>query len=342
MTNNLQIVNNSCVPKSSNGMMIPYDLYEPIGFRTMFTQKQSDADRLLSAVADVINKASTGKAVHDGYTKDVRYVVDMSSELKKQIDIGAVKLDYSKTTGEIFAQLRDSSGHFGAKLPIKKELVAVGLDPMAVSNALQMKAIEHKLDEMIDTLEEIGQDVADVIQGQQNDRVGLYNSGLNLYLESKSIQDPNFKMLVAAQALKTLSDGNEQILQAFRADVQYLLNGEYKDKKGRRTEEIQKKMNSINKCFDLIHRSYLLKSAIYYERDEIPAMLSAIDEYGRFLQNEIVVNAPKLIELDRSDTLLRDGKWESRAKVFDTIRKIKMELAESNTYYLEIEGDDNG
>lgn len=336
MTNELSVFKDS-----QNALMIPDDLYEAIGFREIFTQKQSQADMVLSKVADVVNQAATGSTVKKGLSKEVQYVVDMSDELKHSIENGSVRLDYSKT-GEIYAQLRDANNHFGEKLPIKKELVAAGIDPMAVSTALQMKAIEHKLDEMIDIIEDIGQDVAEVIQGQQNDRIGLYNSGLNLYLESRSIQDPQFKMLVASQALKSLSDGNEQIMQAMRVDMRYLLDGKYKQKKGKSTEEIEERMRNINKSFDIIHRSYLLRSAIYYERNEIPAMLSTMDEYGKFLRCDIIPNAPLLTEFDRSDVLLQDGKWERRALMFSEIGSIKKQLADTNVYYLEIEEKSNG
>lgn len=314
-------------------MMVPTDLFEPVGFRGLFVHQQSNANRILAKVADVVGDAAFGKGARDGMKKEVRYVVDMSEDLIKAIDKGAVKLDCKKT-GEIFAQIREASGHYGNKLPIKKELIAAGIDPFSVGNALQMKAIEHQLNDMMDTLEDIGQDVSEVIQGQQNDRIGLYNSGLNLYLESRNIQNQEFRMLVAAQALKSLSDGNEQILQELRSDANYLLEGKYKQKKGRSAEEIQDRMMNINRCFDVIHRSYLLKAGIYYERGELQAMLSTMDEYGKFLQREIVPVAPQLAEFDRTDTLLQGGKWEKRAMMLTDVAAIKNQLASTNVYYL--------
>ena len=101
-------------------------------------------------------------------------------------------------------------------------------------------------------------------------------------------------------------------------------------------------MRNINKSFDIIHRSYLLRSAIYYERNEIPAMLSTMDEYGKFLKCDIIPNAPLLTEFDRSDVLLQDGKWERRALMFSEIGSIKKQLADTNVYYLEIEEKSNG
>lgn len=324
------------IPEPS-ALEVPDDLYGSIGFRGLVAQQQNRADRLLDRVAEVVADASLGKGMKNGLKKETRYVVDMSDSLIKAIDEGKIKLDYSKS-GEIFAQIREASGHYGDKLPIKKELIAAGVDPFSVANALQMKAIEHKLNDMITTLEDIGQDVATVIQGQQNDRIGLYNSGKNLYLESKNVQNEQFQMLIAAQALKSLSDGSEQILQELRSDVYYLLEGKYKQKKGRSAEDIREHMTSINRCFDLIHRSFLLKAGIYYERGEVQAMLSTMDEYGNFLKSEIIPVAARLSEFDRTDILLQGGRWEKRAQMLTEIGTIRKQLSETSVYYIGLEG----
>ena len=338
MGNEMIIGNNEIMGIPDNSLMIPDDLYEVVSIRDIFNHQQSAADIVLSKVTDVITDAAAGETIKKGMKKDVRYVVNMSDEMKQAIDSGAIKLDQNKA-GELFAQIREGSGTYGKKIPITKELIAAGINPMDISQALQMKALQRKMDEMMDVLDEIGQDVAEVIQGQQNDRIGLYNSGLCLYLESRNIQDPVLQSLVVAQALKTLSDGNEQIKQEMRTSIQYLLEGRYKKNKGKSSEDIQEKMANINKCFDIIHRSYLLKTSIYSERNETQAMLSALDQYGKFLKHEIIPIAPKLTEFDKNDVLLQDGRWDTRAKLFDSISMVKQQISGPQTYYIGIEGE---
>ena len=343
MADNMSLYTAPDVFLESTSPMTLSDLSEDIGLRKAFCLKQTAADKLLSDVADVAQKAAAGDLVRKGTKKEVRYVVDIGEELKNAIDSGAVKLDCNKA-GEVFAQIRDSSGHFGVKLPIKKELIAAGIDPTAVAQALQMKAIENKLNLMLDALDEIGQDVSAVIQGQQNDRIGLYNSGLNLYIESTNIQDQTLRTLVSAQAIKSLSDGTEQLLQEVQSHIHYLLENQHTKKKGHSIEDIYDKMNQINKCFGVIHKSYLLKASIYYAHNEIPAMLSVLDEYGRFLEREIAPNAQRLSEFDRSDTLLQNGKWEQRGQLLQSIGTAKRQLTEATVYLLGTEcvNDDQG
>ena len=341
MENEMIISNNEIMGIPENSLLIPDDLYEIVNIRDIFNHQQSAADVVLRKVTDVVTDSSIGETIKKGMKKDFRYVVNMTDEMKQAIDSGAIKLDQNKA-GEIFAQIRDATGQFGDKIPISKEMIAAGINPMEISHALQMKALQRKLDEMMNVLDEIGQDVAEVIQGQQNDRIGLYNSGLCLYLESRNIQDPSLRSLIVAQALKTLSDGNEQIKQEMRSSIQYLLEGRYKKNKGKSSEDIQEKMANINKCFDIVHRSYLLKSSIYSERNEIQAMLSALDQYGKFLKHEIIPIAPKLTEFDKNDVLLQDGRWDTRAKLFDSISTVRQQIAGTQTYYIGIEGEQNG
>ncbi len=332
--------NNLISPPNSieifNQSLVPSNLYETVDFRGVFSQQQSRANSILDRLNKVLSTGVLGKKIIQSQSTETRYVVNMSEDLIHAIDEGLIKLDTSKT-GELFAQIRDASGHFSDKLSITKEVVKVGLNPAEISQALQMKAIEEKLGEMMDMLDEIGRDVAEVIQGQQNDRIGLYNSGLTLYLESKGIQDPTFRSLVAAQALKTLSDGNEQILQDLRSNMQYLLEGKYKAKKGHSADDIREKMTNINRCFDIVHRSYLLKAALFYERDEITAMLSVFDEYGKFLQREIMPYAPQLTELDQHDVLLQNGRWDRRSQLFSELSTIKNQLSTNHVYCLGTE-----
>ena len=341
MENELVPVKNGKHSENYIGPLSMDNLYEYTDFKNIFILQRTRADGILDIVSDIVNSGVWANQLKNSQSSTSRYVVKMSDSLKDAIDKGFVKLDTSNN-GEIFAQIRDQFGHFGPKLSITKEIVKHGIDPVSVSQALQIKAIEKKLESMVDMLDEIGRDVISVIQGQQNDRIGLYNSGLTLYLESRSIQDPTFRGLVAAQALKTLSDGNEQILQQLRMDIQYLMEGKYREKKGHSAEDMQAKMASINRSFDIIHRSYLLKAVVFYERGEIPATLAAIDEYGRFLQKEIMPYAPRLTEFDKSDVLLHNGRWETRAKLFEDIGRMKKQLAENHTYCLGVEATANG
>ena len=312
---------------------------EVIDLKDINIQKSKQADDILSKVLKIAGDAAGAKAIKDSTKKDVKYVVNMTDEMKKAIADGTLKLDANKK-GELFAQLR-KNGKYGEKLSISKEIATAGLDYLDVCQALQTKALEQELDKISDVLEEIGADVLEVIQGQQNDRLALLYSGVDLYLEAHNVQDPNFRKMLLSQAIKSISDGGSQVLESARTDISYLIEGKYKSQK-KRQEIIDEKMANINRCFKVINDSYKIRAGIYYEIGELPAMLTVLDEYGQFLSNDVVPNASLLMELDKSDRLLVEGKWESRASCLLSMSNIKAQLQSNNTYYLSMGVNANG
>ena len=196
----------------------------------------------------------------------------------RAIDRGDIKLTTDKL-GNTYAQIKQTSGEFGKKLPIKKEEFSQGIDPIQAANAMQMKALQEQLDEISGQITVIDGRVKEVLRGQQNDRIGLFNSGMALYLEAREISDENLRKLLTAQSLRALSDAAAQLDLELQENVSYLANGEYEKSKGKRTQLIDEKMASINRCFPVLHQAYIARAAIYCEQGEIKAMASALESY---------------------------------------------------------------
>ena len=322
-------------------MRVPSMLDEQYGLslRHAVDEKKSSYAEMVRRAVDVALDADASKQAlaKEG---EMRYVVDITPEVQEQLKKGLVKFDYSKD-GHIFAQLRDSKNHFGKKLPIKEELIEQGIDPLELKMAMQMMAVEQKLGEIADTLEDISAGVADVIRGQHNDRLGLYYSGMSLYLEAQGIEDETLRKLVASQSLRALSDAIGQMTQEIQEDIRYLTDGDYKmGKKGASVKAIRERIASIDKSFEVIHKAYLLKAAAYYNAGELAALLTTIDEYGRFIEHAIAPNAPKLSEFDPSDKHLIGGKWDGRSQAFAETVEMRRMLEEGSTFLIEAPNDE--
>jgi len=311
-------------------------------FKSLMASKAEQADAVIEKIASAVAAASVADELADGQKQTTRYVVNMSKETKEALDKGLIRLDRGKD-GQLYAQLRDADSHYGKKLSISEELVDQGVDTLDAVNALQLKAIQEQLKEMAEAIDAIGRDVEDVLQGQQNDRLALYRSGESLFLEAQSIQDPAFKAILSSQALKSLSDASAQLAMQMQSDIRYLSEGRYKERRGRQSEEIASRMESINKSFEVIHRAAFLKASIYYEAGELSAMLAAVSDYGRFLESEVVPHAPRLAEFDSKDNLLRGGVWETRSRSLSNVEEIKSQLQSGSVFYLQApeEGEPN-
>ena len=168
------------VPVSTQELSI-YDPNYPVAlFSDSMNLTLHEADKCAQEIYRAVAKAAPSTTQLAKAKKSVRYVVDMSDKTIENIESGKIKLTTNKA-GETFAQIMDENGKFGKKLPIKKEDVVVGVDPVTMAMAMQMKAMQEQLEDIADQINRIDKNVKEVIKGQQNDRIGQYLSGVSLY-----------------------------------------------------------------------------------------------------------------------------------------------------------------
>lgn len=323
MEQDLQLINGSAI---EDCLSLFDEQFTISDFKSAVERAEDTSKSVLSSARTAIRKAFESNDDKDNY------VVDMSGDLKEAIESGDVELVTSKT-GEIYAQLRNANGHFSKRLPIKKELAEEGVSEEALQMALQMEAIKAQLQHIIEGMREIEGRVTDVIQGQRNDRIGLFYSGLSLYVEARNIRDDVLRKQVTAQALQSISNANSQMIQDIRTSVEFLITEQYRKSK-KMTSKIDEHLTVISQCYDVVYRAAFLKAAIYQESGEIVSMLTAIDEYGRFVEKMIVPYAGVLSELDNRSKFIEKGTWGTIAHSLVGCRELKQQVSNNKTYLL--------
>lgn len=288
-------------------------------------QKAKTARNTIERAAEA---TCTLDSVKEALSQETQLVVDISESAKRAYDEGLIKFD-TNTAGEMFAQLRDASGHYGKKIPIKEKIVSQGLNPLEVQNAMRTQVIQEQLEQIVTTLQEISEGVSEIKQGQHDDRLGLFLSGQALYLEACEIGDQTMRKFLEAQALKSLSDANGQLSQSLSTDIRYLTEGKYKSRKTGQKATIEERIASIRSALDTLNTSYALKAAIYYGNDETEAMLKCLEQYANFIGETIAPKSKKLAELDPTEHLPKGGFWAEKAKALEAIGNIRGLLAES-------------
>lgn len=299
--------------------------------------KLSQAEIVVANVYQTIAKASPMVAqVCEATKKGYRYVVDATESTLEAIESGKIKLT-TENSGKMYAQIREANGHYGSKLPIKKEVFAKGIDPVKMANALQMKALQDQVQQIADQIAVIDHSVREVIQGQQNDRIGLFYSGLALYLESRNVNDPEMKKALIAQSLRALSDATFQLGLTMQSDIKYLVDGGYKIGKGKSADLIDSRMENINQSFAFIHQATMLRAGIYCNEGELMAMSTVLNEYSHFIDGTVAKNAGFLAQCDTTDTGTEKGVWKSRAKLkLDVSEFINQLKVTDKTIYLGV------
>lgn len=303
--------------------------------------KQEESNNVLDKMAIVIRDLSVAEELTQDEEKDFRFVVNMSEDIKTAIKKGEIKLDYNKKTGELYAQLRENN-KFGKKLSISEEVIEAGLEPSEVADAAQLQMIAEQLEKVVETLESIGEGVISILQGQENDRIAMYYSGQNLYLESRNIQDESLKKFIIAQAVQSLSEANAKMVQQVKADIKFLVEKQHIRQKGKSVKAINETVKSINKAFEIIYHSAVMKAGIYYENAEIPAMLTVMDEFGQFLNQLIIPYVPKLIEYDENISYFRGSVWEQRIDTLLEMDTLKNNLLNGTVNYIEAKENCDG
>lgn len=320
----------------------PYDATYPIAFlsnslKSMLAQAQIAAEKVYKVVA---KEAPVLAQVQQSMKKGCRYVVDATESTIKDLECGKIRFTH-ENGGKMYAQLRQTNGNYGSKVPIKKEVFRKGIDPIQMANALQMMALQEQIQAIAEQINVIDHRVREVLQGQQNDRIGLYYSGMALYLESRNIADNEMRNVLMAQSLRALSEAACQLTLTMQSDIRYLVNKEYeREKKGERVKLIDDRMHSINQSFAIIHQAAMMRAGIYCSIGELPAMSTALDEYSHFIEGTVTKNADLLAQCDESDNGTEKGVWKSRTKLRLDVSDIAKQLnMPDKTLYLGMLGE---
>ena len=314
----------------------PYDVSYPVvllsnGIKNELERAQTVAQNIYRAV---VREMPALTQVQQAMDKGCRYVVDATDSTLKAIESGALKL--TQENGKTYAQLR-VNGKYGSKLPIKKEVFRKGIDPTQMANALQMQALQDQIQSVADQLILIDGSVREVLQGQQNDRIGLYYSGLSLFLESRSVSDAGLRNALQAQALRALAESTFQLKLTLESDIRYIENKEYDKAKGKRKELIMEHMNSINQSFAFIHQATMLRAGIYCDIGEHGSMARVLEEYSHFIETDITKNAVLLSQYDINDDGTQTGLWASRSQLqLDTAELSRALNTPQKTLYLGV------
>lgn len=284
---------------------------------------------------EVINAIPAVDQLIASTNKRVRYVVDVSDDIIKDIKTGVIKLS-KENGGKCYAQLRRANGQYDKKLPIKEELFN-NMSPIQMANVLQLAALQNEIENIERDLKTIDSSIKDVLNGQQNDRISLYYSGKALYQEAMFIEDDKLRAELVAQSLRALADATFQVKMNMDNDIRFLVTGEYKKSTGRRKEEIDRRMQSINQAFLVIHDASLMRAGIYCNENQMPAAVNVLKEYGTFINNTIVKNARTLKECDINDEGGPDSIWDQRAKLeLNTSALPRNLFTKTDTVYLSL------
>ena len=133
--------------------------FEYSSFKSLISKKYDQSNVFMNHLFDSIEQDD-----------DVNLVVDLSDELKEKYKKGLLRFDKDKN-GNMYAQLRDEKNHYGKKLNIKEQV-----NEKDLIIASQLNVIKDVLDDIVDTLENIEENISHVLMEFHNDIIVGYLS----------------------------------------------------------------------------------------------------------------------------------------------------------------------
>ena len=304
-------------------------------FKEGIKETNRKADEALEMIYDnIVESAPEAFQLKEAGKKGFRIVVDATDQFLDDVKEGKIKLVTSKD-GKTFAQVRNSNGYFGEKIPVRTEEFAQGINSAQMANAFQMRAIEDKTEELEEQMVSLNGTAKTILQGQRNDRIGHYISGCNLYLQSRQVSNENLRLALVAESLKELDLAEAQLITSFQSDISYLESKEYNKERKNRTEKIDEKMNDINDAYRYINGAFIMKAAINCSEGELDLMAFTLQQHSLFIDNVVAPNIPMLIEHDIRDDGTINGVWKQRQKLkYDASELVASIKAPEKVLYL--------
>lgn len=263
-----------------------------------------------TTIQDVINAAPVLKEFISGIEKGQKLVLDISKETMNKIQNGDLKVMQTKE-GVLKAEICDPNGVIKQHMNLKYEDFCNVPNPASLANMAQMMEMKQQLQVVIEQLETLSMAVQSVLVGQQNDRIALYKSGEQLYLEAKATKNSLMQQQLIVAALKSLEDARMQMIENIKTEITTIIAYDKRSIK-LKSKELNERLDRINLTFDVINRASFLKAGIYFEQEETEAMMLSLEQYSLFLSEQINKNIKVLNDYDRSDKYI-EGKWYERA-----------------------------
>ncbi len=318
------------------------DSFENSIFELAYTQIDKERSGILNeimaacpALAEVVNGLET--------TEHLKLI--FSDEVKKGMETGALKLMERKDEiGRFKAVVVDQAGKIRNIPDIKIDKALQGVDPAQMASAMQGMAIQMQLQDIKDQLEEMSMALNDVLAGQHNDRLAKYFAGVSLYKESLSVKDENLQKELTNSAIMMLSDAYSELSVSLKYSIDSLCS-KYNEKdnsfKKIKSDQLCIEMAKINSSFEAIHKTVMLKTAIYYKEGEYVACSTVLNGYANFVEKTLPQNKSNILYLADPKEKTFMGVWNDRREGLPIkIQQVREKLADKANYSIEFREED--
>lgn len=209
--------------------------------------------------------------------------INVSNTAREMYEKGEWILKYSKTKDGFLPTLCDRTGKF---------IEQVTLNPKEVSpellSALTNLSMQQQIGQLIQQIETLNNSIQRIERGQRDDRIGLFYSARQQYIEAISMSNYELRSQALLNVTHTANDARFQLMQTMKSDIDQILNNN-KIKKSERDEL----SNNVRESMQYINESTGLCVISFSALGETKPMLSALKSYQCFIEQTLLAEGNK-------------------------------------------------
>jgi len=228
--------------------------------------------------------------------------VNMSNTAKEMYRKGDWLLKYSKTKDGLIPILCNKAGKFIEFVTLNPKNISPDL-----SGALTNLSMQQQLGQLMDQIERLSNSIQRIERGQRDDRISLFYSARQQYIEAISMSNYDLQSQALLYAAHTANDARFQLMQTMRSDVEQIVNNK-KLKKNERDEL----SNNVREAMQYINEATGLCVISYSALGETKPMLAALKSYQCFIEQTLLSKSKN--DLTKAQELHRnwngsDNEW---------------------------------
>lgn len=169
----------------------------------------------------------------DFFINEIKQIPAIASLVKELKDNDNLKVILSKVDLQALKEKknflkRNKKGYimpflFDEKGRRIEKQIQLDLNDLNILTSIDRIIVQRQLGQLINKIQEINDSINKILNGQQNDRVGLAKSAKHQYLEAMNIFDTDIKQGILLNAIKTAHDARSQLIEDIKCDINKFL-----------------------------------------------------------------------------------------------------------------------
>lgn len=203
---------------------------------------------------------------------------------QKMIDSGEWLLQVSKTKQGFNPTLVDNkSKQYVTQLTLENKEISLELNNKKnnLDASLAELYLQQQMSEIMDQLEIINNTIQRVERGQLDDRIGIFLSAKQQFIEAMSVENETLQQLTLVNAIKDANKARFQLMQSAISNISCITQP---TKKKMKVNEVDMVLDNIRESVAYINEATLLCLSAYSLQKENKAQIAVLNSYQAFIE----------------------------------------------------------